>query len=154
MFDYIPTDWTDPSGAVGLPTREASRTLEVKCSVFTFFFYLLIDWVVCSGRFRCPPSWDCTWKVSIWHIQVREQIYGLHEHLGSQCHKRWIHWVRPKKVPSKSIQVSVLSGCNKFAYNTCMHMHVYIIEWDLRIQWSSRLLSNRPSRTFLCSWNW
>lgn len=29
MFDYIPTDWTDPSGATGLPTREASRTLEV-----------------------------------------------------------------------------------------------------------------------------
>ncbi|THH03301.1 hypothetical protein EW145_g6364 [Phellinidium pouzarii] len=29
MFDYIPTNWTDPSGATGLPTREASRTLEV-----------------------------------------------------------------------------------------------------------------------------
>ncbi|GJE97619.1 glycoside hydrolase family 92 protein [Phanerochaete sordida] len=28
MFDYIPTDWVDPSGATGLPTREASRTLE------------------------------------------------------------------------------------------------------------------------------
>lgn len=29
MFDYIPTDWVDPSGATGLMTREASRTLEV-----------------------------------------------------------------------------------------------------------------------------
>ncbi|TFK50461.1 hypothetical protein OE88DRAFT_1701200 [Heliocybe sulcata] len=28
IFDYIPTNWTDPSGATGLPTREASRTLE------------------------------------------------------------------------------------------------------------------------------
>ncbi|EPQ51223.1 hypothetical protein GLOTRDRAFT_49038 [Gloeophyllum trabeum ATCC 11539] len=27
-FGYIPTNWTDPSGATGLPTREASRTLE------------------------------------------------------------------------------------------------------------------------------
>ncbi|KIK62755.1 glycoside hydrolase family 92 protein [Collybiopsis luxurians FD-317 M1] len=28
MFDYIPTDWVDPSGDVGLPTREASRCYE------------------------------------------------------------------------------------------------------------------------------
>ncbi|KAG5341467.1 hypothetical protein C0989_010224 [Termitomyces sp. Mn162] len=28
MFGYIPTDWVDPSGAVGLPTREASRATE------------------------------------------------------------------------------------------------------------------------------
>ncbi|THH32410.1 hypothetical protein EUX98_g1756 [Antrodiella citrinella] len=28
MFDFIPTAWVDPSGATGLPTREASRTLE------------------------------------------------------------------------------------------------------------------------------
>lgn len=28
-FGYIPTNWTDPSGATGLPTREASRTEEV-----------------------------------------------------------------------------------------------------------------------------
>jgi len=28
MFGYIPTDWFDPSGAVGLPTREASRNAE------------------------------------------------------------------------------------------------------------------------------
>ncbi|KAH8091050.1 glycosyl hydrolase family 92-domain-containing protein [Cristinia sonorae] len=27
-FGYIPTAWADPSGATGLPTREASRTLE------------------------------------------------------------------------------------------------------------------------------
>ncbi|KAJ7220563.1 glycosyl hydrolase family 92-domain-containing protein [Mycena pura] len=27
-FGYIPTDWVDPSGAVGLPTREASRNAE------------------------------------------------------------------------------------------------------------------------------
>ncbi|KAL5521115.1 hypothetical protein ACEPAG_9037 [Sanghuangporus baumii] len=27
-FGYIPTDWTDPSGSIGLPTREASRALE------------------------------------------------------------------------------------------------------------------------------
>ncbi|EIN04614.1 hypothetical protein PUNSTDRAFT_116292 [Punctularia strigosozonata HHB-11173 SS5] len=27
-FDYIPTAWVDPSGKTGLPTREASRTLE------------------------------------------------------------------------------------------------------------------------------
>ncbi|KAJ4478407.1 glycosyl hydrolase family 92-domain-containing protein [Lentinula aciculospora] len=27
-FDYIPTDWVDPSGSVGLPTREASRACE------------------------------------------------------------------------------------------------------------------------------
>ncbi|KAK0437837.1 glycosyl hydrolase family 92-domain-containing protein [Armillaria borealis] len=28
QFGYIPTDWTDPSGSTGLPTREASRALE------------------------------------------------------------------------------------------------------------------------------
>ena len=28
MFGYIPTDWTDPTGSVGLPTREASRAVE------------------------------------------------------------------------------------------------------------------------------
>jgi hypothetical protein len=28
-FGYIPTDWVDPSGATGLPTREASRAWEV-----------------------------------------------------------------------------------------------------------------------------
>ncbi|KAI0339451.1 hypothetical protein BDW22DRAFT_1336332 [Trametopsis cervina] len=28
MFGYIPTDWTDPSGSTGLPTREASRAVE------------------------------------------------------------------------------------------------------------------------------
>ncbi|KAI0690299.1 glycosyl hydrolase family 92-domain-containing protein [Cytidiella melzeri] len=28
MFGYIPTDWTDPTGSVGLPTREASRAIE------------------------------------------------------------------------------------------------------------------------------
>ncbi|KAF9070156.1 glycosyl hydrolase family 92-domain-containing protein [Rhodocollybia butyracea] len=28
MFDFIPTDWVDPSGSVGLPTREASRAYE------------------------------------------------------------------------------------------------------------------------------
>ncbi|CAL1694909.1 unnamed protein product [Somion occarium] len=28
QFNYIPTAWVDPSGATGLPTREASRTLE------------------------------------------------------------------------------------------------------------------------------
>ncbi|KAG6831560.1 hypothetical protein H0H92_009479 [Tricholoma furcatifolium] len=28
IFGYIPTDWVDPSGAVGLPTREASRATE------------------------------------------------------------------------------------------------------------------------------
>ncbi|KAJ3745146.1 glycosyl hydrolase family 92-domain-containing protein [Lentinula detonsa] len=27
-FNYIPTDWVDPSGSVGLPTREASRAYE------------------------------------------------------------------------------------------------------------------------------
>ncbi|KAF9527225.1 glycosyl hydrolase family 92-domain-containing protein [Crepidotus variabilis] len=27
-FGYIPTDWTDPSGSTGLPTREGSRALE------------------------------------------------------------------------------------------------------------------------------
>ncbi|TFK37101.1 glycosyl hydrolase family 92-domain-containing protein [Crucibulum laeve] len=27
-FGYIPTDWTDPSGSTGLPTREASRAYE------------------------------------------------------------------------------------------------------------------------------
>ncbi|KAJ7054106.1 glycosyl hydrolase family 92-domain-containing protein [Mycena amicta] len=27
-FGYIPTNWTDPSGATGLPTREASRAFE------------------------------------------------------------------------------------------------------------------------------
>ncbi|EJD08450.1 uncharacterized protein FOMMEDRAFT_101848 [Fomitiporia mediterranea MF3/22] len=27
-FGYIPTDWTDPSGSTGLPTREVSRALE------------------------------------------------------------------------------------------------------------------------------
>ncbi|KAJ7601123.1 glycosyl hydrolase family 92-domain-containing protein [Mycena floridula] len=27
-FGFIPTDWTDPSGSVGLPTREASRAFE------------------------------------------------------------------------------------------------------------------------------
>ncbi|KAF8956574.1 glycosyl hydrolase family 92-domain-containing protein [Flammula alnicola] len=27
-FGYIPTDWVDPSGSVGLPTREASRAFE------------------------------------------------------------------------------------------------------------------------------
>ncbi|KAF8193001.1 glycosyl hydrolase family 92-domain-containing protein [Pholiota molesta] len=27
-FGYIPTDWVDPSGSTGLPTREASRALE------------------------------------------------------------------------------------------------------------------------------
>ncbi|KIY52134.1 hypothetical protein FISHEDRAFT_35806 [Fistulina hepatica ATCC 64428] len=27
-FGYIPTDWYDPSGSTGLPTREVSRTLE------------------------------------------------------------------------------------------------------------------------------
>jgi hypothetical protein len=29
-FGYIPTDWVDPSGATGLPTREASRAWEVR----------------------------------------------------------------------------------------------------------------------------
>jgi hypothetical protein len=29
MFNYIPTDWVDPSGSTGLPTREASRAYEV-----------------------------------------------------------------------------------------------------------------------------
>ncbi|CAK5262259.1 unnamed protein product [Mycena citricolor] len=28
QFGYIPTDWVDPTGSVGLPTREASRALE------------------------------------------------------------------------------------------------------------------------------
>jgi hypothetical protein len=28
-FGYIPTDWVDPSGSTGLPTREASRAWEV-----------------------------------------------------------------------------------------------------------------------------
>ncbi|KAJ6611177.1 glycosyl hydrolase family 92-domain-containing protein [Mycena sp. CBHHK59/15] len=28
QFGYIPTDWVDPSGATGLPTREASRAYE------------------------------------------------------------------------------------------------------------------------------
>ena len=28
-FGFIPTGWTDPSGSTGLPTREASRALEV-----------------------------------------------------------------------------------------------------------------------------
>ncbi|KII85438.1 glycoside hydrolase family 92 protein [Plicaturopsis crispa FD-325 SS-3] len=28
QFGFIPTNWTDPSGSTGLPTREASRTLE------------------------------------------------------------------------------------------------------------------------------
>ena len=34
MFGYIPTDWTDPSGATGLPTREASRTEEYSLGDF------------------------------------------------------------------------------------------------------------------------
>ncbi|KZP26864.1 glycoside hydrolase family 92 protein [Athelia psychrophila] len=33
-FGYIPTNWTDPSGAVGLPTREVSRTLEYSLGDF------------------------------------------------------------------------------------------------------------------------
>ena len=40
MFDYIPTDWTDPSGATGLPTREASRTLEVGHTHQSSFSYV------------------------------------------------------------------------------------------------------------------
>ena len=31
-FGYIPTDWKDPSGSTGLPTREASRAAEVQYS--------------------------------------------------------------------------------------------------------------------------
>ncbi|TCD68504.1 hypothetical protein EIP91_010560 [Steccherinum ochraceum] len=34
MFNYIPTAWVDPSGATGLPTREASRTLEYAVNDF------------------------------------------------------------------------------------------------------------------------
>ncbi|KAH7874906.1 glycosyl hydrolase family 92-domain-containing protein [Lentinula edodes] len=33
-FDYIPTDWVDPSGSVGLPTREASRAYEYSLGDF------------------------------------------------------------------------------------------------------------------------
>jgi hypothetical protein len=32
-FGYIPTDWVDPSGSTGLPTREASRALEVSAFI-------------------------------------------------------------------------------------------------------------------------
>ncbi|KAG6890340.1 hypothetical protein C0992_002323 [Termitomyces sp. T32_za158] len=34
MFGYIPTDWVDPSGSVGLPTREASRATEYSLGDF------------------------------------------------------------------------------------------------------------------------
>ncbi|KAG6890043.1 hypothetical protein C0995_012500 [Termitomyces sp. Mi166 len=34
MFEYIPTDWVDPSGSVGLPTREASRATEYSLGDF------------------------------------------------------------------------------------------------------------------------
>lgn len=33
-FGYIPTDWVDPSGSTGLPTREASRALEYAVNDF------------------------------------------------------------------------------------------------------------------------
>ncbi|KAJ7705451.1 glycosyl hydrolase family 92-domain-containing protein [Mycena rosella] len=33
-FGYIPTDWVDPSGATGLPTREASRAFEYSLNDF------------------------------------------------------------------------------------------------------------------------
>jgi hypothetical protein len=55
LFDYIPTNWTDPSGAVGLPTREASRTLEV-CFSPQFLRVLVFKQcflTVCFERFWC-----------------------------------------------------------------------------------------------------
>ncbi|KAJ7170390.1 hypothetical protein C8R43DRAFT_1152947 [Mycena crocata] len=39
QFGYIPTDWVDPSGVTGLPTREASRAWE----------YALRDFAVCQA---------------------------------------------------------------------------------------------------------
>ncbi|KAI5119228.1 hypothetical protein M0805_002154 [Coniferiporia weirii] len=52
MFDYIPTDWTDPSGSTGLPTREASRTLE----------YALGDFAVRQAGIALGKSSDDIYK--------------------------------------------------------------------------------------------
>ncbi|KAH8109465.1 glycosyl hydrolase family 92-domain-containing protein [Phellopilus nigrolimitatus] len=51
-FDYIPTNWTDPSGAIGLPTREASRTLE----------YALGDFAVRQAGIALNKSDDDVYK--------------------------------------------------------------------------------------------
>lgn len=68
MFDYIPTDWTDPSGATGLPTREASRTLEVMWTVdLVWHISVLTSSVlltVRTGRLRRQASWHRPGQVS------------------------------------------------------------------------------------------
>ncbi|EKM58949.1 glycoside hydrolase family 92 protein [Phanerochaete carnosa HHB-10118-sp] len=68
MFDYIPTNWTDPSGATGLMTREASRTLE----------YALGDFAVRQAGVALNKSLDDIFKygnrsmgfVNVWDPNV------------------------------------------------------------------------------------
>ncbi|KAJ3766792.1 glycosyl hydrolase family 92-domain-containing protein [Lentinula raphanica] len=52
MFNYIPTDWVDPSGSVGLPTREASRAYE----------YALGDFAVRQAGLAFNKSQDDVFK--------------------------------------------------------------------------------------------
>lgn len=68
MFNYIPTNWVDPSGATGLATREASRTLE----------YALGDFAVRQAGVALNKSLDDVYKygnrslgfVNVWDPNV------------------------------------------------------------------------------------
>lgn len=87
MFDYIPTDWVDPSGATGLPTREASRTLEVcsrlpivytPCEAYNLLQYALGDFAVRQAGIALNKSLDDIFKygnrsmgfVNVWDPNV------------------------------------------------------------------------------------
>ena len=68
MFDYIPTDWVDPSGATGLMTREASRTLEVHSS-HPFFRVLLVNHSIAhSTHWVTSPSALCSRAINLLKI--------------------------------------------------------------------------------------